>query len=221
MVYKLEDFAELRKRLTRALKDQHGEPLSCRFYDCDGTADLIHIMADTDSVIGTHIAEACNIAGLIAAVERVLSLPKSNVACAELSEIFLLSLDVLREYIRAASSADRYQETEADLAIRAWAGFIKHPKDYIFAHRCLSDIQSEADSLKATINTSFLKSWDGLRKHEKDANKADLAHRIVTVELPSVDEISDFFNSCGTHLQSLVNSRVLSASLGSERPGSS
>lgn len=206
MVCVLGEFLEMRKSLNRSLKIESGEPLSCQLYECSSAAEVFSINDGAGDFLDFHVAEACNIAGLIASIERILSLPKSNVACNEMSEIFLLSLDVLREYIRAAVAVGQYYESEADKTIRAWAGFIKHPKDYVFAHRCLSDIYVGTSSQSATITSRFLKSWDGLTTREKDAKKSDLAHRLVFVEFPSVDEISDFFDSCAVHLQALIKS---------------
>jgi hypothetical protein len=206
MAYCLGDFLELRKRLNNSLKDQSGEPLSCHLYDCEGATGSLTLLDETGDVIDFHIAEACNIAGLIGSLNRILSMPRSNVACSEMSEIFLMSLDVLREYIRAASAPDRYQEADADKNIRAWAGFIKHPQEYVFAHRCLSDTYEDLNPEAVNITSKYLKSWDGLNKREKDAKKAALAHRIVAVELPSIDEVSEFYESCSLHLQAMINS---------------
>ncbi|WP_372990258.1 hypothetical protein [Sulfitobacter sp.] len=206
MAYCREDFLVLRVRLNRSLRDQSGEPLSCQLYDCDSAAGSLSLIDDYGDEVEFHVAEACNIANLITSLDRILSLPRSNIACSDMSEIFLISLDVLREYIQAASEPDRYQETEADKNIRAWAGFIKHPQRYVFAHRCLSDSYEDANPETATISTNYLRSWDGLNRREKDARKADLAHRIVAVELPSVDEVSEFYNSCAKHLQVLIKS---------------
>ncbi len=74
-----------------------------------------------------HVAEACNIAAVINSVRRILSLPRSEIACEEMSEVLILRLDVLREYIRATvetSHKGSYSESEADKMIRRWAGFL-------------------------------------------------------------------------------------------------
>jgi hypothetical protein len=204
LAYNLGNFQELRKLLNETLRDEFGAPISCRLYDAPDSNGAIALIDDTEEVIDFHIAEACNIAALVNSLERVLSLPRSNVACNELSEVLLLTLDVLRENIRDASASDRYQETEADKNIRSWAGFIKHPKDYVFAHRCFSEIYPPTTPTTVLIDSSFLKNWSGLNSRERDAKKNDLANRIVAVEMPSVCEISDFFNSCAGHLTKLV-----------------
>lgn len=204
-MYGLKEFSELRKRLNGSLMDQSGAPLSCCLYECKSARGSLSVINEAGDELACHVAEACNIASLINSLERILSLPRSNIACSEISEIFLLTLDVLREYIRAATVACPYHETQADKTIRAWAGFIKHPKDYVFAHICLSEFHEDSDPHSATITSQFLRNWDGLNNRQKDEKKAALADCIVVVELPSIDEISEFFDSCAKHLQALIN----------------
>ncbi len=201
MTYDLKDFSELCMLFSKILKTDSEDPLSCLLYESNDATRSISSAGDDGDI---HIAEACNIAGHIQAVEQILSLPSSDIACADLSEMFLLSLDVLREYIRAALPADRYLEMAADRNIRAWSGFIKHPKDYVFAHRCFSDTDVNLDPSVVVIDSDFLKNWEGLSSREKDQRKMDLAHRTVTVELPSIDEVSDFFGSCAKHINDLI-----------------
>lgn len=210
MSYNLGNFQELRKRLYGTLKDQSGAPISCRLYEAPRENGALSLIGETGDEIDFHIAEACNIAGVITSLERILSLPRSNVACHELSEVLLLTLDVLRENIRDASASDRYQETDADSNIKSWAGFIKHPKDYVFAHRCLSDIYPATTPATVVIDSNFLKSWDGLSNRDKDARKTELANRIVSVGMPSVDELSNFFESCAVHLDRMITPPIQS-----------
>lgn len=204
MSYSLNDFQELRKRLIETLKSQSGESISCRLYEAPRPNGALSLVDENGDEIQYHVAEACNISGIIISLERILSLPRSNVACEELSEVFLLTLDVLRENIRDASASDCYQATDADSNIKSWAGFIKHPKDYVFAHRCLSDIYPDLTPPAVVIDSNFLKSWNGLSYRERDARKTELANCIVSVRVPSVVELCDFFESCAAHLNRMV-----------------
>ncbi|MFT3689062.1 hypothetical protein [Paenirhodobacter sp.] len=204
MAYNLEDFSVMRKRLQEALKDEAGVPLSCQLFDCCNPAGYVQIVDGAGNVVEYHVAEACNIAGMINSLGRILALPRSNVSCRELSEMFLVSLDVLREYIRAAFPTRFYNEVEDDKVIRRWAGFIKHPSDFVFAHRCLSEKYSDCEPTPIVITSSYLKEWDNLRREDRDAKKRELANRIVTVELPSVGEVLRFFDSCANHLKRLI-----------------
>ncbi|QFQ87303.1 hypothetical protein F8A10_07630 [Paracoccus kondratievae] len=205
MTYGLKEFSELHKLLKEKLTDERGDPLSCRLYECAGARGSIDLVDENGCKIDHHIAEACNIAGQIKSLRRLLSLPRSHVACADLSEVFLINLDVLRTHIRAASASDRYQESEADAVIRRWAGFLKHPCDYVFAHKCLFRDYPDTDPPTITITSSFLKEWDGLNGTQKDRKKAELANRIVAVQLPTIDELSSFFDACASHLTALVD----------------
>jgi len=144
---------------------------------------------------------------VIKSIERILSLPRSNVACEEMSEVLLLRLDVLREYLVAAIKRQEgatYMETEADRVIRRWAGFLKHPSDFVFAHSCLSSWEIFFDPAPVDIDCAFLANWDGLKPYERDQKKSDLAHSIVRVQLPQVSKIEAFFESAMNHLQNLV-----------------
>ncbi|MDA7425575.1 hypothetical protein [Thalassococcus lentus] len=204
MTYDLRTFSELRDLLDAKLTTHDGEPLSCELYECSNPTGKLSLIAEDGKEIVFHVAEACNIANLVLSIDRILSSPRSNKGCAQLSDIFLVNLDILREYIRAALPSDWYAETDADKNVRFWAGFIKHPRDYVFAHRCLADMYENLDPAPAVINSDFLSTWHGLSNSEKDRKKADLAHRVVEVQLPSISEISDFFTSCSKHLQKMI-----------------
>ena len=204
MTYTLKDFAAFRAAFDEKLKLETGEPMSCALYDCVPAPETISVVDGKVLVTDFHIAEACNIADLVTSTARILSLPRSNVACEDLSEIFLVQLDILREYIRAASPPVRYIETETDKSIRAWAGFIKHPKDYVFAHRCLADLHDVLEPDPVVVDSEFLRSWDRLSGKEKDQRKSDLAHRTVVVELPESREVLDFIDACATHLSQMI-----------------
>lgn len=165
----------------------------------------LSLVNDTGEQINFHIAQACNIAQIISSIDRLLSLPRSNIACNEVAEVLLLTIDVLRENIKSASASDRYEETAADTNIKSWAGFIKHPRDYVFAHRCLFDTCQNIDPPLVTINSEFLNAWNGLDTKKKDARKSELAGRVVKVELPCVDELAKFFESCAKHLNTMID----------------
>lgn len=212
MGYSKSDFHELETALTSALINENDEPLSCQLHDHLGATGRLLFISESGKEIGSHVAEACNIADIISSIERLFKLPRSNIACEELSEILLLRLDVLREYISSSFKStfpDRYTESEHDKIIRRWAGFLKHPCDYVFAHRCLSDLNIEFDEPPIIIDTQFLVGWDKLNGPEKDKEKSKLAHKVVSVDLPSVNEIKPFFNSSADHIKVLLKVSTL------------
>lgn len=203
MGYSRTEFRELKAAFDAALLGTDGEPKSCRLYDDD--LEEIEISDDLASMLRQfHIPEACNIAGVISSIQRLLGLPRSDVACSELSEVLIISLDMLRENIRDAVGDRGYLESDADRSIRRWAGFLKHPRNYVFAHRCFDD-DDELEALKPIkIDTEFLAAWDQLRTREKDRKKAELARNFVVATLPAVPELTNFFASCATHLDLLI-----------------
>lgn len=207
MGYSKSDFKRLREQFRMALMDDNGEPLSCRLHEHQSATGRITLVSDNGDELFSHVAEACNIADVISSIDRLLSLPRSEIACGELSETVLLRLDVLREYVSSAfkiSSENQYTETAADLLIRRWAGFLKHPSEFVFAHRCLSDLDVSFVEPPIIINTDFLAQWDGLRIREKDKKKSELANAIVTVDLPSIGDIEPFFSASAKHLKRLL-----------------
>nr|WP_321524906.1 hypothetical protein [uncultured Cohaesibacter sp.] len=207
MGYSKSDFKHLQKQFRIMLIDDNGEPLSCQLHEHHGATGRITILSDTGHELTSHVAEACNIANVISSIDRLLSLPRSEIACEELSETVLLRLDVLREYISSAfkiASHNHYDETAADLLIRRWAGFLKHPSEFVFAHRCLSDWDIDFDKPPIIINTDFLAQWDGLKIREKDRKKSELANAIVTVDLPPIGDIEPFFSASAMHLKRLL-----------------
>ena len=191
-----------------ALIDDNGEPLSCQLHEHGGATGRIALLSDSGDEITSHVAEACNIADVIFSIDRLLSLPRSEIACEELSETMLLRLDVLREYISSAfknSLHNHYHENDADLLVRRWAGFLKHPSEYVFAHRCLSTWGVDFDEPPICINSNFLAQWDGLNPRQKDKKKSELANKIVSIELPPIDDIGSFFTECANHLRCLLS----------------
>ena len=210
MTYDRADFQRLNTKLRATLLSQEdGDPLSCRLHDAPFSHGMLSIEFENGEELDFHAAEACNIANVIKSIERILSLPRSNVACNELSEVLLLRLDVLREYVCTAAkrSGQRssYSESEPDRVIRRWAGFLKHPSDYLFAHRCLPSWDLIAEEPSIEIDCEFLAAWDRLRPNERDQRKSDLAHQLVSVKLPDVAKIEAFLESSAAHLVSLID----------------
>ncbi|MGO7906877.1 hypothetical protein ELG83_24770 (plasmid) [Rhizobium leguminosarum] len=206
MAYSKADFRTLTQQLHQSLIAQNGEPLSCELYATPFSHGSITVEYDNGDQ-DHHVAEACNIAAVISSIGRILSLPRSNIACEEMSEVLLLRLDVLREYIRAAietAHKGTYSETDADRMVRRWAGFLKHPSEYVFAHRCLSSTGTTFDPPAIEINCAFLASWDKLKLYERDQKKSDLAHQIVSVNFPSIAKIDAFFKATANHINKLI-----------------
>ncbi|TBD43456.1 MULTISPECIES: hypothetical protein [Rhizobium] len=207
MAYEKADFQRLKARLSETLTDDTGDPLSCLLHEAPHSHGLLNLSFGDGERGFSHVAEACNIANVITSIERILSLPRSNIACEEMAEVLLLRLDVLREYIYTAnkrSQSVQYAETEADRVIRRWAGFLKHPSDYVFAHSCFSDLEISFDPPAIDIDCAFLASWDSLKIGERDQRKAELAHQLVIVRLPEIGKIEAFFKSSADHLKLLI-----------------
>lgn len=207
MAYDKADFQRLKVTLSEILTDDTGEPLSCLLHETPHSHGLLNLKFGDGEDEFLHVAEACNIASIITSIKRILSLPRSNVACEEMAEVLLLRLDVLREFICTAikrSESVQYAETEADRVIRRWAGFLKHPSDYVFAHSCFSDLEIPFDPPAIEIDCSFLANWDRLSISERDQRKSELAHRLVIVRLPETRKIESFFKSSGDHLKQLI-----------------
>lgn len=222
MTFSLQDFRALKASFQETLYTPDGEAVSCRLHDCnEATGSLLLVYEGLGEEQHLHVAEACNIAAVIASIRRLLSLPRSNVACQQLSEILLLRLDVLREYIHAAIKGNEtcvYKPTEADMVIRRWAGFLKHPSRYVFAHQCFADWELEFLPDAVMIDSGFLAEWDGLSNADRDKRKSDLAHRVVSVALPDAQIVSDFFKSCADHVNTLINASMPNAGQGQVLP---
>lgn len=208
MAYNKADFQRLKATLSETLTDDTGELLSCLLHETPHSHGLLNLTFGDGEYEFLHVAEACNIASVITSIKRILSLPRSNVACEEMAEVLLLRLDVLREYISAAikrsQQSTQYAETEADRVIRRWAGFLKHPNDYVFAHSCFFDLEVSFDPPAIEIDCAFLANWDNLDKRKRDQRKSELAHRLVIVRLPGIEEIEAFFTSSADHLKGLI-----------------
>lgn len=207
MAYDKADFQRLKTSLDETLTDDTGEPLSCLLHEAPRSHGLLNLDFGDGEHELYHVAEACNIANVITSIKRILSLPRSNVACEEMAEVLLLRLDVLREYICATikrSQSVQHAETEADRVIRRWAGFLKHPSDYVFAHSCFSDLEVSFDPPAIEIDCAFLANWDSLKISERDQRKSELAHRLVIVRLPEIGKVEAFFKSSADHLKDLI-----------------
>lgn len=211
MTYTKADFRILKDKLNQSLVAQNGEPLSCELYGVSFAHGALSIESEQGDVHEIHVAEACNIAAVISSIGRILSLPRSDIACEEMSEVLLLRLDVLREYIRATieTALKSYAETDDDKMVRRWAGFLKHPYEYVFAHRCLSSSGAIFDPPAIEIDCAFLTAWDKITPKERDKRKADLANQIVSVKLPSVAKIAAFFDSSANHINKLIAANTL------------
>lgn len=206
-MYNRADFRRLLAKLDASLIAPESGPLSCLLHEAPYSHGLVNVSFTQSDYHFPHAAEACNIASVIGSIRRILSLPRSNVACEEMAQVLLLRLDVLREYISAAikrSQRVRYLETSAELCIRRWAGFLKHPSDYVFACTCFTDLDAVFDPPAVEIDCEFLAAWDRFNPAERDKRKRDLAHRMVSVRMPEVEKIEVFFEASAIHLQQLV-----------------
>lgn len=208
MGFSLQDFRDLKAHFQETLYTRNGEAVSCQLYGCTNATGSLSLVYDGFEDEHLHVAEACNIASVIGSIIRLLSLPRSNVACEELSEILLLRLDILREYIHAAikgTEACQYKPNDSDKVIQRWAGFLKHPCQYVFAHQCFATWEVALLPDVVEINSQFLAQWEGLSKKERDKRKTELAHVIVLVTLPDVQLITEFFHSCADHVDMLIH----------------
>jgi hypothetical protein len=209
MSFSLQDFHELKAVFQETLYSRNGEPVSCQLYGCTNATGALHLTFEGVEEQHLHIAEACNIASVINSIMRLLSLPRSNVACEELSEILILRLDILREYIHATAKGSKlfqYQPSEPDKVIQRWAGFLKHPSQYVFAHHCFTKLELSLFPEFVEIDSEFLARWEGLSNVDKDKRKGELAHSLVSVTLPSATLLKAFFASCANHVDSLIKS---------------
>ena len=216
MAYSKAEFRILREKFQKTLIDQNNEPLSCALYDAPSLHGSLVVQHDNGVPEHYHVAEACNIAAVISSIGRILSLPRSEVACEEMSEILILRLDVLREYIRATLETAHkasFSETDPDKMIKRWAGFLKHPFDYVFAHRCLPSDGVSYDPPAIEIDCAFLTSWDSLKQRERDRKKTDFKNQIVTVKLPEVSKLEAFFMSSADHINKLIAANTLQRQL--------
>ncbi|MEO9897743.1 MAG: hypothetical protein ABJD13_11570 [Paracoccaceae bacterium] len=197
--YDKDDFRILKETLKKTLYDA-GEPLSCLWHNATDRFDHL-IVEYEDGDKETHVAEACNLAAVVSGLERLLSLPRSHIACSELSEIALLQLDVLREYLRDAVPTGDLPETQNELVVRLWAGFLKHPRQLVSAHRC--DWIPENDDT-SVLGTDAILAWDTElrtaqnRNAKRDELKRQFANSVATIQLPEVSFLVQFLNDCGT-----------------------
>lgn len=198
-VYSKEDFNHIRASLKALLKSPSGEPVICELYTCENAPGAATVQY-ADGTTSLHVAEACNVAGVINSLERIVSLPRSNIACEELSEVMLLRLDVLREYIRDLRDYPNSAEARAEAMIRWWAGFLKHPRGFVLAHRCFGAFDEVEGSV--ILNTEAVERFSNIRGNaQKDAAKDKYRNQPVKVVLPSVGEIEEFFRECRHRMQ--------------------
>lgn len=203
-MYALNDFKTLRTSFRTCLvSSETDDPLICGLYECENTPGAVEFVFD-DGSSEIHVAEACNVAAVVNSVDRILSLPRSTVACEDLAEVLLLRLDVLREYVRDLIPSDRYSETAHEELIRCWAGFLKHPRGFVLAHRCVVDWGDIEDALvldgDAVVAFSKLGSIA-----KKDKEKDKFRNEPVKVALPTCDQIVMFFHDCKTRMETAID----------------
>ena len=198
-MYTKQDFQAFRASLKTQLESTSGELLICDLYECKNAPGAVTIEYPNGNT-ELHVAEACNVAAVVKSVDLILSLPCSTVDCEDLSEVMLLRLDVLREYIRALLPPSDYEETDAEELIRRWAGFLKHPRGFVLAHRCLGDWEGVEGAL-VLDREAVTKFGQITNITERDRAKDKYQNRPVKVVLPTVDEIEDFFSACRRHME--------------------
>lgn len=203
--YDLEDFHVMRDAMASRLYDGE-EPVCCAWHAQPEKFDHL-VVAWEDGDEETHVAQACNVASIIAGIERLLALPRSHVACASLSEILLLQFDILREYVRDSVQDSAFVEEKNETIIRLWAGFLKHPRQFISTHRCDWLIDEE---VAAVVDTSFLLQWDdelkGARNKnaKRDAMKQGYSNTVAEVHLPEVRDLTQFITTTGERILKLL-----------------
>ncbi|GGA31804.1 MULTISPECIES: hypothetical protein [Rhodobacterales] len=203
-MYSLDEFRTLKAGFRAKLKaPASNEPLICNLHECMNAPGAIEIRyADGTSV--SHVAEACNVAAIVNSVDRLLSLPRSTVACEELSEVLLLRLDVLREYVRDLIPYETDTEAASEKLIRAWAGFLKHPRGFVLAHRCIVD-WADFEETVALDNSAVIDFSELRSMRDKDREKDRFRNAPVRVSLPTVAELEEFFEvSCTRMKQAIV-----------------
>jgi hypothetical protein len=190
-MYTFGDFRTLRQRFREKLfHNDVDEPLICALHECSNAPGTVEITYP-DGSKDVHVAEACNVAAVVASLDRLLSLPRSTVACEDLSEVLLLRLDVLREYVRDLVPYATVDEDQAEKTIRAWAGFLKHPRGFVLAHRCIVDWGDFDDAV--CLDNDAVAAFSALGgAQEKDAAKDRYKNIPVDVCLPTVAELEAF-----------------------------
>lgn len=203
-MYSLDEFRMLKAGFrAKLIAPATNEPLICNLHECMNVPGTI-IINYADGTSDRHVAEACNVAAIVNSVDRLLSLPRSTVACEDLSEVLLLRLDVLREYVRDLIPYETSTEAAAEKLIRAWAGFLKHPRGFVLAHRCIVDWVDFEETVEldnnAVINFSELGN-----NAQKDLAKDKFRNEPVRVSLPTVAEIEQFFEVSCKRMQKAID----------------
>ena len=202
-MYTLNDFKMLRMNFRTCLvRSDTADPLICGLYECENAPGAVEFEFD-DGSSEIHVAEACNVAAVVNSVDRILSLPRSTVACEDLAEVFLLRLDVLREYVRDLIPSDQYRETANEQLIRCWAGFLKHPRGFVLAHRCVMDWDDIEDAL--VLDGDAVVAFSKLGSNaKKDAEKDKFRNEPVKVDLPTSEQIISFFHDCKSRMETAI-----------------
>ena len=202
-MYSKKDFTEILASLRGTLKTDTGDALCCKLHECGNAPGAVEIEY-ADGSTDLHVAEACNVAAVIESLDRILSLPRSTVACQELSEVMLLRLDVVREYVRSLLPEADYQEADAEALIRWWAGFLKHPGGFVLAHRCFGDVSMIEGALR--LDKDAITTFGQMGSHDKkDRVKKSYENLPVEVVLPTILEIDEFFKACRNHIEKALN----------------
>lgn len=178
------------------------EPLICELHECTNAPGAAVFEFD-DGSSRIHVAEACNVAAVVNSVDRILSLPRSTVACEDLAEVLLLRLDVLREYVRDLVPSEQYSETAHEELIRCWAGFLKHPRGYVLAHRCVID-WGEIEGALVLDNPAVVAFSKLGSNANKDKEKDKYKNKPVKVILPTSKQIMNFFCDCKSHMENAI-----------------
>jgi len=184
------------------VRPETAEPLICGLHECANTPGAVEFEFD-DGSSEIHVAEACNVAAVVNSVDRILSLPRSTVACEDLAEVLLLRLDVLREYVRDLIPSDLYGETAHEELIRCWAGFLKHPRGFVLAHRCIMDWGDIEGAL--VLDDDAVVAFSKLGSNaKKDTEKDKFRNEPVKVALPTSEQIISFFHDCKLRMETAI-----------------
>lgn len=202
-MYSLLEFKNLKVAIKEKLMlANSSEPLICGLHQCLNAPGCVEIQYGNGNS-EFHVAEACNVAAVVNSIERLLSLPRSNVACEDLSEVLLLRLDVLREYVRDLIPYDTSQEDASEKRVRAWAGFLKHPRGFVLAHKCIVDWDNFPETVQLD-NNAVIAFCELGSNNRKDQAKDQYKNVPVRVELPSVAEIEEFFDICSKRMHQAI-----------------
>ena len=209
--YTLEDFRNMRDALDRLLFDDAKQPNICGLYNLENLGEREGTLELGEFI---HSSIACNLASIVQSIDRILQLPRSQIACEQLTEVLILRCDVLRETIRAASKDTFKSETANETNVRLWSGFLKHPDRFVFAHKCFGNL--EIDFYKFVIDDGVLKDWADKGKNSRPKKKrfklaaeekARFANKLVRVSYPSPASLIDFFKDTRDRIKHVISAQ--------------